>query len=106
MPQVRAQLLKRRQLKKIIIKIFIWFDKYTRQRATKSNLPKCRNNSSIEVEGYESEELDGPYDGKISDEELPVESDSSKTGAKTCLSDMKLVKNKVKKDKRMHNNDK
>lgn len=77
------------------------------QQATKINLPKCRDDPSIDAEDSESNKSDSPYHGEISNEELPVESDSSNIGAKTFLNDMKLAINKMKKDKRTrpHNDD-
>ena len=76
--QVHAHLLWRRY-KHVSSRIifFSWSDKYPMQGATKSILPKCRDNSSIDAEDFENEEIDIPSAREISDEELPVESDSS-----------------------------
>ena len=52
------------------------------QQATKINLPKCRDDPSVDAEDSENNKSDSPYHGEISNEELPVESDSSKKGLK------------------------
>ena len=95
--QIQAQILwKRHKIFRAVLFSSL-FHKYTRQQATKSNLPKCGDGSSIDAEDFENQKLDTPYDGEISNEKLPVESGNSKIGAKRYLNHKKFRKNKVKR---------